>query len=168
MRAKDWPCNGRDAVGSSLHPRISIMQWAGNYPTGVSILLFLLLVSPLYVGIPAYFAWRDALFIRSGQSAQGVVVDYEVQNKLRGGQRSCPIIEFAHQEATVRFTDDWCNRSRTDIREGTRVPVLFNPDDPSDARIDDYNPLFRSSLIAGVLIGPLLLLGLFFLIFRNR
>lgn len=131
-------------------------------------LLFFLLVSPLYFGIPAYFVWHDAMFIRSGQSARGVVVGYEVQNKLRGGQRDCPIIKFAHRQATIRFTDDWCNRSQTDFRQGTHVPVLFNPDDPSDARIDDSKPLFRSSLIAGILTGPWLLVGIFGLIILKR
>lgn len=131
-------------------------------------LLLFLLVSPLYFGFQAYFVWHDAMFIRSGQSAQGVVVGYDVQNKLRGGQRDCPIVEFAHRQATVRFTNDLCMRSQADLRQGTRVPVLFNPDDPSDARIDDYNPLFRSSLIVGILTVPWLLVGIIGLIANKR
>ncbi|HRO62988.1 DUF3592 domain-containing protein [Thermomonas sp.] len=131
-------------------------------------LLLFLLASPVYFGIPAYFVWHDAMFIRSGQSAQGVVVGYEAQDILRGGQRYCAIIEFTHQEATVRFTDDWCHRSQTDFRQGTRVPVVFNPDDPSDAQIDDSRPLFRSSLIVGILTVPWLLVGIFGLITLKR
>lgn len=121
--------------------------------------LFFLLPGLLTLAFSVHLALRSASLIRSGQSETGVLVGYERQAKLRIGHRLCPVMEFPHGGSTVKFTDPWCNKTSAEFPEGTRLPVLFNPTNPADARINDFASLFATSLIAGIIAIPWLLLG---------
>ncbi len=101
---------------------------------------------------------------RIGKVQDAVIVKYErpsyTSRKPRLGSSLCSLVQFEHEGQSYEFSDDWCSRSPKDYPIGTKVSVVFNPDSPSEARINRFWELYGVSLMSALIGTPWLLLGL--------
>ena len=127
------------------------------------VIFFLIFCLPglAILGYSAKLAAAAHGLTSTGLTANGTIVDHDRQTRRRVGQWYCPIVEFFHQGASYRFTDnDDCKQSRHDAPTGSRVEVVFDPAQPSRARVDSFRGLYGTSLLSAAIGLPWLLLGI--------
>jgi hypothetical protein len=127
-----------------------------------------LLLGLALVAGAVYFAKQTHVFKRDGGHAEGTVVGERTLRELEISKTSVsysvtrsPIVEFAPEGGkTLRFKSNlWSSWSD---RIGTKVPVLYNKEDPSDARVDGFFENWLLTLVLGLLGGSSLLYALGF------
>ena len=101
----------------------------------------------------------NILFTLRAERTTGTVVGYETRRGSKGGATQAEVVEFQGPDGkTVKFVEK-TSRSRFIMNTGHEVNVLYNPDNPSKARINSFWTLYVSPII-------LLLVGLSLLIFN--
>jgi hypothetical protein len=112
--------------------------------------LFLLVGLGLCVG-GGYWGWITYSFMQTASRAPGTVVEVTQYRDSEGDNVYSPVVEYTLPSGrTVRFEED-LRSSPPSHRVGDEVEVLYNPENPEEARI---NSVFN------VWFGPGLLLGL--------
>ena len=124
-----------------------------------------LLLGLLFAGTGGWAHWRAMFFYKTALRTQGQVVDLvelasadAAEPDPREGY-SHPIVSFAPRaDCTVRFQSAVGSRPPA-YRIGDTVPVVFQPADPQDARIDNFWGRWICALLCavGVLIIALAL-----------
>ena len=101
---------------------------------GLKILLLGLAVSLLVTGgLGIYFYRSTAAFVGSAARAEGVVVAHEPDASDGDGLVYC-VAEFADRDGTAhRVRTSW-KSSPPGYDIGEKVEILYDPEDPSDAR----------------------------------
>jgi hypothetical protein len=116
------------------------------------------------VGFAMNLAANAMALTRSGMLQEGVIVKYERPSyrsrKPRLGSPLCATVQFQHAGESHSFEDEWCSRSPKTYPIGSSVSVVFNPDAPSEARINRFWELYGSSLMSALIGTPWLLLGM--------
>lgn len=101
----------------------------------------------VFLFYPLYQKWETAKNRRRRSArAQGVVTGMETRrggNVRPGFDGACaptqhPVVEFEVDGKTHRMVSD-TGASWETLRQGQRVQVLYNPDKPEDAEIDDIS-----------------------------
>ncbi len=78
-----------------------------------------------------------------------------------------PVVRFSTADGrTVEFTNRVYRSDKPTV--GARIPVLYDPADPQDARVDDMAGRLVGPVITGGLGTIFLLLGIVVLMFRDR
>jgi uncharacterized protein DUF3592 len=117
--------------------------------------LLLLAVFAVLLVWAAVLAISEARFRAGASHATGIIVDVEVHVTEKPGEpptyTDVPVVEYTPAGGSeVRFTNkvgDGDDRARID----STVDVLYDPGNPSDARIDDlHNKVARPLAFAGV------------------
>ncbi len=99
-------------------------------------------------------SWR---FVRGAVRTEGTIV--AVEEETGEGARYTPVFEFTDQSGrTHRVTSQVAAFSRMHS-VGAKVPVLYNPDSPESARIEDFFALWGRASVALALGGVLFLPG---------
>lgn len=137
----------------------------------LQIIFFIFFFMPGFIatGYATKIAAESFSLKNYGTVTSGVIVQYDRQeNMKRVGRRFCPEIEFFYNEVMHRFTDEWCNISQINRPVGTAVSVVFNTNNPSDARINEFMVLYGKSLFVGAIGFPFLLLGIALVLLVGR
>ena len=113
-------------------------------------------------------AWGTAQyrFQKRCQGTQGVVVDYnrETANHKRPGPAHhyyYPVIEFtAHRGENIRFRAQTGKMDGEEFARGTKVDVVYDPERPSHARMNNFDDLWLGSATMAGIGSVLLVIGL--------
>lgn len=128
--------------------------------------LFLLVGGLLLLGAVASYQSANR-FLEEAVSATGVVVALEEQ-RGDGTVSYHPVVVFLDEnKKTVRFTSS-VGSSPAAYRKAEKVPVLYLPGQPEDARIDSFFEHWGASLIMSILGAPFFLIGLSIVLFGMR
>lgn len=91
-------------------------------------------------------------FVRHTEQAEGTVIDLLPSRSERGREvsiRFSPVVEFRTATGqTIEFLSS-INASPPSYREGEKVAVLYRPDSPHQAEIDDFFFLWGAVAILG-------------------
>lgn len=121
-------------------------------------LLFLVLGLGLSAGAFIAFA-RTRTFLATAYTTTGEVRALEAYPDEHGGTLYRPVLRFrthAGEETECRTT---VGSSTPGFQVGQRLDVLYNPEEPSDARITGFMQLWLPTLILGTLGGVFVLVG---------
>jgi hypothetical protein len=132
------------------------------HPVGAAICGVLAVLLLLLAGLLGKETWQRA---RDAQRADGTVVRQAISySKVRGSERGGPmysaVIRFEADGRPVEITQKMASGSPM-YAEGATVPVLFHPDDPASAIIDDPLDLYFMPGLLSAIGGALLCLALF-------
>jgi hypothetical protein len=125
---------------------------------GFLIIGVVLLITALYLFL------RQWSFVSRSRSVTGEVVD-NVRQAGEDGWANFPVVEFQTEAGTTVTFKDSLGTGWVRYRRGERVPVLYHPARPSEARIQSFGSLWLACLSVGVFglvftaCGGLLLLG---------
>jgi hypothetical protein len=99
----------------------------------------------------------NIVFTLRAQKTRGTVVGYKTSRSAKGGGGQAEIVEFSGADGkTVQFTEK-AYRTRFILREGHTVNVLYDPNNPSRARINSFATLYLAPVILAVVgIGMIL------------
>jgi Protein of unknown function (DUF3592) len=118
------------------------------------------LIGLVFLPIGIGFWVNNSSFERDAEKTTGTVIDHVTKTSYdRDGDRSvtyAPKVRFTAADGQdYEFTDSISSSNKKDI--GSRVDVLYKPDDPSDARIDS---VARRWLFPGIFggVGALMVL----------
>lgn len=111
-------------------------------------------VGLMFVG--AYYGRVSWDLVQSGQQTMGVVTGYEENHSREGGLTYSPIIAYTAADQSHTFVSS--NSSYPPAYEiGEEVPLLYNPQDPTLARVDSWWELW---LLPTMLGGAAVILAL--------
>lgn len=112
--------------------------------------IFLLVGLGLCAG-GGYWGWLTRDFTQTATTAPGTVVELARHSDSEGGDSYSPVVEYTLPSGrTVRFEED-VSSDPPSHRVGESVEVLYNPEKPEEARINNAFTLW---------FGPGLLLSL--------
>lgn len=130
-------------------------------PTATFSLLGLVLIVAGVAGLAvgAVMARREHRRSATWQHVPGEIVDVATRQTTPGNLHYYAIVEFESRTGSRRIEStcgQWPRRPQT----GTAVTVIYDPDDPAQARIDDFAQRWFASLAVAGLGGIALLLGI--------
>lgn len=135
--------------------------------------IFLLVGLGLCAG-GGYWGWLTRNFVQTAATAPGTVVELTRQSDSEGGDSFSPVVEYTLPSGrTVRFEEDLSSNPPSH-RVGESVEVFYNPENPSEARINNTFTLwFGPGLLVGMgfcfsSISLLIGLGALFAFLRGR
>lgn len=100
-------------------------------------------------------------FVSGSERATGTVIDLSSRTDSDGTVTYHPVVRFTTAKGrTVQFVSD-SGSSPATKSEGDRVEVLYDPDDPQDAKLSGFFDLWLWPLAFGALGGMLVFFGLF-------
>ena len=124
--------------------------------------LFRLFGIGLLLGRLILFLRISGIFSPENTSATGVVIGSQSVPTGRGGSLTAiiaPVIMFNTSDgSSITVTDSTSDMGYYHV--GQQVPLLYNPSNPKDARINVFSPLSSSGLASVGLLG----LGILFLL----
>src|SRR5687767_195987 len=103
--------------------------------------------------------WIYTIFINLRyEKTTGTVVRYKTSRNPKGGGGEAEIVEFQGPDGkTVQFTEK-VYKTRLIQREGHTVKVLYDPNNPTRARINGFSTLYFFPVILTV-VGTLMILS---------
>jgi hypothetical protein len=97
------------------------------------------------------------LFTLRAQKTMGTVVGYRTSRSAKGGGGQAEIVEFSGPDGRTVQSTEKVYRTRIIQREGHTVNVLYDPNNPSRARINSFATLYLiPAILAVVGIGLIL------------
>lgn len=100
-------------------------------------------------------------FVSGAERATGTVIDLSSRTDSDGDVTYHPVVRFTTAEGrTVQFVSS-SGSSPASESEGDRVEVLYDPDDPEDAKLSGFFDLWLWPLALGGLGGMAVFFGLF-------
>jgi hypothetical protein len=128
----------------------------------------LLLVGSLLL-VGAYFLYRrTARFRQRAVSTEGVVTDFKTGTDDDGDSVYYPIFQYrapSGQEYTI------CSNTGTNppgFKKGQSVGVLYDPDQPTEARLDTFVQLWLTTIIVSGLGSLFAIFGIVLLVVSIR
>jgi hypothetical protein len=110
-------------------------------------------VGLLFVSVAVYFYWSTSNFLQSSAEAQGIVTDIVLR-----GDHYYPGFEFSTPSSGDYTVHSSTGAHPTRFSVNERVTVVYEPNDPAQARIKEFWSLWLFPVIFGVL-GPAFILG---------
>jgi hypothetical protein len=118
----------------------------------------LLTVGVAFTGVGIWSAITSERLLNRGKTAKGTITRLDwVPSTTNAGGSYFPEFSFMAGDGSthaVRSHDGTCP---CPFKEGQSVVILYDPDDPSKAKIDTFGQMWLGALLFGI-IGPLLLL----------
>jgi hypothetical protein len=114
----------------------------------------------------AFFSYQKTnSFVKEAAKAEGTVVDLVVVRLIQDNRRPTtsysyrPTIRFMNSQGTeVEFTSQ-TGSNPPSYSKGQKVEILYKPDKPQDARINDLFPLWGDSILLAGMGGLFLIIG---------
>lgn len=104
------------------------------------------------------FAW-SILFTLRAEKATGTIVDFKTSSSSKSGVTQAEVVEFQLPDGkTIQFTEK-TYRSRIVLNYAKNVSVLYDPQNPTNARINSFWTLYFTPVI-------LMVIGLGLIIFN--
>jgi hypothetical protein len=147
------------ADSAALQTAIASQQKTNRFAPPI---LLLAGVGLLFLG--AHLHRTTAMFLERAVGAPGVVVEMAT-NESSDGNTYAPVVAFEHQGRKYRFKHS-ISSNPPSYRRGQAVAVLYDPDDPREARIDRGRWNTAMPILIGGAGALLCLLG--FWIFKRR
>jgi Protein of unknown function (DUF3592) len=114
----------------------------------------------LLVGGAIFFV-HTKRFVAGAERTTGTVIDLSRKTDSEGEVAYYPVVRFTTAEGrTVEFVSS-SGSSPASKSEGDRVEVLYDPDDPRDAKLSGFFDLWLFPLAFGALGGIFVFFGLF-------
>ena len=107
--------------------------------------------------IAAAMTASSFLFSLRAQKTTGTVIGYRTSRSARGGGGQAEIVEFTGPDGrTLQFTEK-VYRTRFIEKTGHTVNVLYDPNNPGNARINSFATLYLTPFILAVVgVGMIL------------
>jgi hypothetical protein len=102
-----------------------------------------------------------AQFVAGAERATGTVVDFDVTIDSEGDETFYPVVRFATADGNEIVFTSSSGSYPPSQSPGDRVDVLYDPDDPDDARLSGFFDLWGVPGIAFVLGAVFIAVGLF-------
>ncbi|TVQ25219.1 MAG: DUF3592 domain-containing protein [Spirochaetaceae bacterium] len=124
------------------------------------------LISLLLFGVALSHAFGTWLFLRTAVSTEGEVIAFDqVDNPAplvapETGRLFYPIIEFADETDTRYVVEARRGVRSMELEPGDRIRVLYRPERPEAARVDDPMELWGATGIFGLLSAVMLFISL--------
>ena len=100
-------------------------------------------------------------FVSDAERATGTVIDLSSRTDSDGDVMYHPVVRFTNAEGrTVQFVSS-TGSSPASESEGDRVEVLYDPDDPEDAKLSGFFDLWLWPIAFGALGGMFVFFSLF-------
>jgi len=100
----------------------------------------------------AVFFWlRTRSFLETAQKAQGTVIRLVYSSDSDGGGGYSPVYTFRTISGQVIEVTDKMSSNPPQFKEGQIIDVLYDPEDPSRARINKWFNLYFVPLLLGFL-----------------
>lgn len=116
--------------------------------TGLIIGIVFGFVGLLLVAI-AFFVWlRTRAFMQNSQEVKGTIIHMSYRSSSDGGGYA-PIFRFNTIDGRSMEVEDNLRTNPPQFREGQVVDVLYDPQDPSHARIKKWMNLYFIPLLLG-------------------
>jgi hypothetical protein len=126
----------------------------------------LIAVGAIVAGCSLFWLAKTALFVGHARSTAAEVVDLISSHKPSGmGEFHYSIFKFTDTAGVVRT-----HRSTTgsDFNVGDKISILYNPTDPSDARLNTFRALwFMPLLFAGLGLVLVCFASVWLLVFKR-
>jgi Protein of unknown function (DUF3592) len=117
-----------------------LLNWLPRLFLGIGVVL---LVVAAVVGV------FTARFVASSERTVGTVIDLSRSEDSEGSVTYSPVVRFTVDGRTIQFTSSSGSSSPPSV--GDRIEVLYDPDDPTDARLAGFLDLWLFPLIAGLI-----------------
>ena len=104
----------------------------------------------ILVALAVFFWLRTRAFLETAQKAQGTVIRLVYSSDSDGGGYS-PVYTFRTMSGQVIEVTDNMSSNPPQFKEGQIIDVLYDPDDPSRARINKWFNLYFAPLLLGFL-----------------
>ena len=121
----------------------------------------LLGVAAVLVVVAAVVAVSTARFVANAERTEGTVIDLSRSEDSEGSVTYSPVVRFTVEGRTIQFTSSSGSSSPPSV--GDRVEVLYDPDDPHDARLSGFLDLWLFPLVAGAIALIASVIGVVFL-----
>jgi len=124
----------------------------------------------LFIGTTSYI--KELKFIHDSLKVNGIVTDFytpKIDLNARDKTITCPIISFISQKnENITFNSGVCdNFKRKPYNLNQQVTVLYNPQNPKNAHIDNFRDLYGGSLGCLVMIIIFSLVLIFLPLFKK-
>jgi hypothetical protein len=107
-------------------------------------------VTVILVAVAILFFMRTRNFLEGSLSAEGVVVDFGTRYQ-DGSTYYHPIVEYDLPNGETVVFQSGAGSKPPAYSVGEEVQVFYDPEDPKDARIDDWLDLYLVTLILGLM-----------------
>jgi hypothetical protein len=114
-------------------------------------------LSAAFIVLGVVFAIRSAIFLRTAQPAEGTIIELLERESDEGGTTFAPVYTFVDASGHTNRIISSVSSSPPIGLVGDKIRVLYNPKNPSTARINRFFDLWGISAIGGGL-GSLYLL----------
>src|SRR5262245_28244947 len=129
-------------------------------------ILFVLAFGSLLLGHHLYL--KTEAFLERASRATGQVVELKEVESTDGDSTWAPVLEFNDREGRRQRFVESVSSNPPGYHRGQVVNVLYNPENPSEARIDRGRANHWAAILLGSVGGLFLLLGIFTLKRRAR
>ena len=103
-----------------------------------------------------------------GQSAQATYVDSISHTSSRGGSLLRPRFRFRTPAGQAIIVTSTASSTEESYSDGDTVRVLYDPNDPTNARIDTLSNLWIGTLVVGLIMAFFFGMGSIFWFVRRR
>ena len=107
------------------------------------------LVGGLLAAIGVFFFLSTRIFISKAQEVQGTVIKMVWSSSSDGGGGYSPVYQFRAITGQMITVQDSLSSSPPMFQVGQTIDVLYDPENPQDARIKKWMSLYFVSLLLG-------------------
>ncbi len=121
-----------------------------------------------FVAIGIAVGISNVRFVSHAKHADGVVIDLVWSSSGKGGSSAAPVVRFELDGKGFTFRGGVSSRPPS-YSVGEKVPVLYDPEDPSKAKIDGFWDLYFLPFVFALLGGlDLAAVGIWVMVDRRR
>ncbi len=108
------------------------------------------------------FAAHTLIFIERSVTATGTIVELREKQDDEGSVTYAPAFTFSLKDGNQQTVVSNVGSNPSPFEVGEKVPVRYEPDDPSDAAINSFGQTWGFSIGFGIAAIVMTLFGLFF------
>lgn len=132
-----------------------------------SVGIGLFIVAAVLLGVGGWLAAGTLEFTRRAASAPGTVIELVTSRGSKGGTLYSPIVRWEPLEGEPRTLRSRTASSPAAFDVGEQVTVLYDPEDPAEARLEAFTELWLPATALGGMGTLLLLIAGATLVFRR-
>lgn len=119
----------------------------------------LLIAGLIFLLISFYYLNKSVQFIKRSEKTTGTVANI-IRNSDSDGDTYIPVFEFTtHNKEKITFQRKFAS-SPVAWSLGEKATILYNPDNPQEAKAATYFNLFGTGVVLLCIAAPLLILGI--------
>lgn len=117
------------------------------------------IIGIVFLSFSVSYIRKAISFVNKSEKAVGVVTSVVKESDNDGGYTYRPIFTFQtgrNQEVTYRHT---VTSSPASWKEGEEATIIYNPDNPKEARLYTYFGVFGTAVVLMAIAMPFLVIG---------